>query len=141
MDTYAIVGESGHGKTTLAKALTQRHGFAVSDPVDWTIASRNAAIVVVSAPDGPMPGTRAAMAACREHGVNRVVLFVGKCDLVEDVELIELVSMECAELATKHGYADPVIVRGAATRMLANDHEAASSIAELLAAVQARGHG
>src|SRR6266480_513393 len=67
-------------------------------------AQMDAAIVVVSAVDGPMPQTREHILLARQVGVPRVVVFLNKADLVEDAELVDLVELELRELLTRYGF-------------------------------------
>jgi elongation factor Tu len=81
-------------------------------------AQMDGAILLVSATDGSMPQTREHVLLARQVGVPRVVVFINKCDVVDDPELIDLVELEVRELLTKHGFdgdSTPVI-RGAAIK-------------------------
>ncbi len=77
-------------------------------------AQMDGAILVVSAADGPMPQTREHILLARQVGVPRIVVFLNKCDLVDDEELLELVEMEVRELLTKYDFPgdDVPIIRG-----------------------------
>jgi len=99
-------------------------------------AQMDGAILVVSAPDGPMPQTREHILLARQVGVPSVV-FLNKCDMVQDAELLDLVEMEVRELLTKYQYAgDKVtIIRGSALKALEGDAEAEKQIAALMDAV------
>jgi elongation factor Tu len=124
--TIAILGHQRAGKTTLAQALAAAHApFAVHDSVDWTQAPTwSGAILVIASDDGPMPGTRSSLETAVRQGVTRVAMFLAKLDLVEDVDLQDLVVLECEELYAKlgpHGAAPPV-VRGSAKAALAREH-------------------
>jgi elongation factor Tu len=68
-------------------------------------AQMDGAVLLLSAVDGPMPQTREHILLARQVGVPELVVFLNKCDLVEDPELIELVELETRELLTKHGFA------------------------------------
>jgi len=83
-------------------------------------AQMDGAILVVSAADGPMPQTREHILLAKQVEVPQVVVFLNKCDLVDDEELLQLVELEVRELLTKHGFpGDTVpIVRGSALRAL-----------------------
>ncbi|MFH1156833.1 MAG: elongation factor Tu [Pseudomonadota bacterium] len=101
-------------------------------------AQMDGAILVVSADDGPMPQTREHILLARQVGVPSMVVFLNKCDMVDDEELIELVEMELRELLDKYEFPgdDTPIVRGSALRALEEDDpngEAAKCIHELLA--------
>jgi len=102
-------------------------------------AQMDGAILVVSADDGPMPQTREHILLARQVGVPRIVVFLNKCDMVDDEELIELVEMELQELLSKYDFPgdDTPIIRGSALRALeADSHEdaAAACIFELMEA-------
>jgi elongation factor Tu len=83
-------------------------------------AQMDGAILVVSAVDGPMPQTREHILLARQVGVPRIVVFLNKCDVVEDAELLDLVEMEVRELLSKYQFPgdDTPIVRGAAIKAL-----------------------
>ena len=102
-------------------------------------AQMDGAILVVSASDGPMPQTREHILLARQVGVPALVVFLNKCDLVDDEELLELVEMEVRELLDKHGFPgdDVPVIRGSAKGAYDSpkDEEAIKCIAELLAAV------
>src|ERR1700730_4816340 len=89
-------------------------------------AQMDGAILVVSAPDGPMPQTREHILLARQVGVPSIVVFLNKCDMVQDAELLDLVEMEVRELLTKYQYpgADVPIIRGSALKALEGDPEA-----------------
>ncbi|MEM6692366.1 MAG: elongation factor Tu, partial [Planctomycetota bacterium] len=81
-------------------------------------AQMDGAVLLVSAADGPMPQTREHLLLARQVGVPHLVVFINKCDLVEDAELLELVELDMRELLTEYGYdgeATPII-RGSAKR-------------------------
>src|SRR3974390_1138792 len=83
-------------------------------------AQMDGAILVVSAVDGPMPQTREHILLARQVGVPYIVVFLNKCDAVDDPELVELVEMEVRELLSKYQFpgADIPIIRGAAFQAL-----------------------
>ncbi len=84
-------------------------------------AQMDGAILVVSAADGPMPQTREHILLARQVGVPAIVVFLNKCDLVDDPELLELVEMEIQELLEKYDFpADCPIIRGSATGAIAD---------------------
>jgi len=100
-------------------------------------AQMDGAILVVSADDGPMPQTREHILLARQVGVPRIVVFLNKCDMVDDEELIELVEMELQELLCKYDFPgdDTPIIRGSALRALeadSADDAAAQCIFELM---------
>jgi len=83
-------------------------------------AQMDGAILVVAAPDGPMPQTREHVLLARQVEVPAMVVFLNKCDMMEDEELLELVELELRELLTNYGFPgeDIPIVRGSALRAL-----------------------
>src|SRR5512136_589734 len=86
-------------------------------------AQMDGAILVVSAADGPMPQTREHILLARQVGVPYIIVFLNKCDMVDDAELLELVEMEVRELLDKYdfpGDATP-IVKGSALKALEGD--------------------
>ena len=84
-------------------------------------AQMDGAILVVEAPSGPMPQTREHILLARQVGVPKIVVFMNKCDLVDDEELIELVEMEIQELLAKYEFEeDSPIIRGAALPAIQN---------------------
>ena len=89
-------------------------------------AQMDGAILVVGADDGPMPQTREHILLARQVGVPAVVVFLNKCDMVDDEELIELVEMELRELLDKYEYPgdDIPIVQGSALQALENPEDA-----------------
>jgi len=100
-------------------------------------AQMDGAILVVEAPSGPMPQTREHILLARQVGVPKIVVFLNKCDLVDDEELIELVEMEIQELLAKYEFEeDSPIIRGSALNAI-NDPEGpgAECIQELLDAL------
>ncbi len=100
-------------------------------------AQMDGAILVVSAPDGPMPQTREHILLARQVNVPAIVVYLNKTDLVDDPELLDLVEVEIRELLTKYKFpGDEVpIIRGSALKALEGDPEALKSIGELLKAV------
>ena len=99
-------------------------------------AQMDGAILVVSAADGPMPQTREHILLARQVGVPRIVVYMNKCDQVDDAELLDLVEMEIRELLGEYGF-DPEcpIIRGSALKALEGDPAAVQSIKDLMAAV------
>ncbi|WP_028595125.1 elongation factor Tu [Paenibacillus assamensis] len=97
-------------------------------------AQMDGAILVVSAADGPMPQTREHILLSRQVGVPYIVVFLNKCDMVEDEELLELVEMEVRDLLSEYEFPgdDTPIIRGSAREALqAPDGEWAQKIVEL----------
>jgi elongation factor Tu len=86
-------------------------------------AQMDGAILVVSAADGPMPQTREHILLARQVGVPYVVVFMNKCDMVDDEELLELVEMEVRELLSKYDFPgdDIPIIKGSALKALEGD--------------------
>jgi elongation factor Tu len=105
-------------------------------------AQMDGAILVVGADDGPMPQTREHILLARQVGVPKIVVFLNKCDMVDDKELIELVELELRELLDKYEFPgdDTPIIRGSALKALESDDvksEEAKCIFELLDAIDA----
>ncbi len=102
-------------------------------------AQMDGAILVVGADDGPMPQTREHILLARQVGVPAIVVFLNKCDMVDDEELIELVEMELRELLDKYEYPgdDIPIIQGSALKALENpeDEAAAKCIWDLMEAI------
>ncbi|MDO4912181.1 MAG: elongation factor Tu [Lactobacillus sp.] len=97
-------------------------------------AQMDGAILVVAATDGPMPQTREHILLARQVGVEYIVVFLNKCDLVDDPELIDLVEMEVRDLLSEYGYPgdDTPVIRGSALKALEGDEEAQKAIMELM---------
>ena len=100
-------------------------------------AQMDGAILVIAATDGPMAQTREHILLARQVGVPRMVVFMNKCDMVDDAELLDLVEMEIRELLTEYGYDgdNTPIIRGSALKALEGDPEWTAKIDELLDAV------
>ena len=100
-------------------------------------AQMDGAILVVSALDGPMPQTREHILLARQVNVPNIVVFLNKCDAVEDKELLDLVEMEVRELLTKYGFDGDktTIIRGSALKALQGDKEGIDSIMKLMDAI------
>jgi elongation factor Tu len=100
-------------------------------------AQMDGAILVVAATDGPMPQTKEHVLLARQVGVPYIVVFLNKCDAVEDEELIELVEMEVRELLSKYDYPgdDTPIIRGSALGALNGEAKWEAKIDELMDAV------
>jgi len=97
-------------------------------------AQMDGAILVVSAADGPMPQTREHILLARQVGVPYIVVFLNKCDMVDDKELLDLVELEVRELLTKYGFPgeQTPIVKGSALKALEGDAAAKAAIKELV---------
>jgi elongation factor Tu len=100
-------------------------------------AQMDGAILVVSADDGPMPQTREHILLARQVGVPKIVVFLNKCDMVDDEELIELVELELQELLDSYEFSgdETPIIRGSALKALESDDgdsDEAKPIFELL---------
>jgi elongation factor Tu len=134
------IGHVDHGKTTLTAAITtahveyetaNRHYAHVDCPghADYIknmitgAAQMDGAVLVVSAADGPMPQTREHILLARQVGVPYIIVFLNKCDMVDDAELLELVEMEVRELLSKYDFPgdDTPIVHGSAKLALEGD--------------------
>src|SRR3989344_4319928 len=100
-------------------------------------AQMDGAILVVSAPDGPMPQTREHILLARQVNVPALVVFMNKCDMVSDKELLDLVEVEIREILTKYGYdgAKVPVIKGSALKALEGDAESVKAIEELMNAV------
>jgi elongation factor Tu len=100
-------------------------------------AQMDAAILVVSAADGPMPQTREHILLARQVGVPYIVVFMNKIDMVDDPELLDLVELEVRELLTFYEFPgdDIPVVRGSALKAMQGDAEAEKQIQELMDAV------
>jgi elongation factor Tu len=96
-------------------------------------AQMDGAILVVSAVDGPMPQTREHILLAKQVNVPKVVVFLNKCDLVEDAELLDLVELEVRELLSKYGFDgdNAPVVRGAAIRAIEGEQQWVDSIKAL----------
>ena len=86
-------------------------------------AQMDGAILVVSATDGPMPQTREHILLSRQVGLKKMVVFINKCDMVEETELLDLVEMEVRELLTEYNFDgdNTPIVRGSALKAIEGD--------------------
>ena len=97
-------------------------------------AQMDGAILVIAATDGPMAQTREHILLARQVGVPRLIVFLNKCDMVDDEELLELVEMEVRELLNEYGFPgdDTPIIRGSALKAMEGDPEAEQKIIELM---------
>ena len=96
-------------------------------------AQMDGAILVVSATDGPMPQTREHILLAKQVNVPKIVVWLNKCDMVDDAELLDLVEMEVRDLLTKYGFPGDKtpIIRGSATKAIAGEPEWVKKIEEL----------
>ncbi len=100
-------------------------------------AQMDGAILVIAATDGPMAQTREHILLARQVGVPKMVVFLNKCDMVDDEELLDLVEMEVRDLLNEYGYDgdETPIIRGSALKALEGDPAWVSKIDELMDAV------
>ena len=100
-------------------------------------AQMDGAILVIAATDGPMAQTREHILLARQVGVPKMVVFMNKCDMVDDPELLDLVEMEIRDLLNEYGFEgdDTPVIRGSALKALEGDPEYVAKIEELMDAV------
>ena len=100
-------------------------------------AQMDGAILVVSAADGPMPQTREHILLARQVGVPKIVVFLNKCDLIDDEELLELVEMEVRELLDKYDFDGDgaTVIRGSSAHALEGSDSGKACIQELMEAI------
>ena len=100
-------------------------------------AQMDGAILVVAATDGPMPQTKEHILLARQVGVPYIIVFLNKCDMVEDEELIELAEMDIRDILNSYDFPgdDTPIIRGSALKALEGDPKWVAAIDELMAAV------
>ena len=100
-------------------------------------AQMDGAILVIAATDGPMAQTREHILLSRNVGVPKIVVFLNKCDMVDDEELLELVEMEVRELLSEYGFdGDELpVIKGSALKALEGDADAEKAIIELMSTV------
>ena len=100
-------------------------------------AQMDGAILVIASTDGPMAQTREHILLSRQVGVPRMVVFMNKCDMVDDEELLDLVEMEIRELLSEYGFDgdNTPIIRGSALKALEGDANFEAKIGELMEAV------
>ena len=100
-------------------------------------AQMDGAILVIAATDGPMAQTREHILLSRQVGVPRIVVFLNKCDMVDDEELIELVEMEVRELLSSYGFDGDncPVIRGSALKAIEGEQKYVDAIVELMNAV------
>ena len=100
-------------------------------------AQMDGAILVIAATDGPMAQTREHILLSRQVGVPRLIVFLNKCDMVDDEELLELVEMEVRDLLNEYGFPgdDTPIIRGSALKALEGEAQYEQAILELMSTV------
>ena len=100
-------------------------------------AQMDGAILVVSAPDGPMPQTREHVLLAKQVNVPAMVVYLNKTDMVQDPEILELVEMEVRDLLTKYGYPgdDVPVIKGSSLKAIEGDPAAEQAILDLMQAV------
>ena len=100
-------------------------------------AQMDGAILVVSAVDGPMPQTREHILLARQVGVPKMVVFMNKCDMVDDEELLDLVEMEIRELLNEYNFDgdNAPVIKGSALKALEGNEADVQAIKDLIAAV------
>ena len=100
-------------------------------------AQMDGAILVIAATDGPMAQTREHILLSRNVGVPKIVVFLNKCDMVDDEELLELVEMEVRELLSEYGFDgdDVPVIKGSALKALEGDEKYEDDIVELMKVV------
>jgi len=100
-------------------------------------AQMDGSILVVSAADGPMPQTREHILLAKQVGVPYIVVYMNKCDMVDDTELLDLVEEEIRDLLTKYGFPgkDTPIIRGSALKAIEGDAKYVESINKLIEAL------
>ena len=146
--TIAIAGASQHGKTTLAQGLARAASPGALDLIDAPggdlsnalAAQLDAAVVVISAADGPMKQTQEHVRALADRDVRGIAVFLNKTDLVDDDALLDLVEMEVRELFSKAGFdgdALPVLKGSALNAQAGRDETSSAAIAALAAALTA----
>ena len=100
-------------------------------------AQMDGAILVIAATDGPMAQTREHILLSRQVGVPKLIVFLNKCDMVDDEELLDLVEMEVRDLLNEYGFPgdDTPIIRGSALKALEGEQKYVDAILELMATV------
>jgi elongation factor Tu len=100
-------------------------------------AQMDGAILVISASDGPMPQTREHILLARQVGVPHIVVFLNKCDMVDDPELLDLVELEARELLSKYQFPGDTIpfIRGSALKALEGDPSQEKNVLDLMTAI------
>ena len=124
------------GRTVGAGRVMPGHADYIKNMITGA-AQIDGAILVVSAPDGPMPQTREHVLLARQVGVPYIVVALNKVDMVDDEELLELVELEVRELLTQYEFPgdDTPIIRMSALKALEGDQAAEAQVLELMDAV------
>ena len=118
--TIGIIGHRGHGKTTLTDAIKKTLTTKEERNISLTSSIEYGAILVVSAIDGIMSQTAEQIMIAHHMGMQHIVVFMNKCDMVDDEELLELVDMEIRELLNEYDFPgdDTPIIQGSALMAL-----------------------
>ena len=118
--TIGIIGYRGHGKTTLTDAIKKTLTTKEERNISLTSSIEYGAILVVSAIDGIMSQTAEQIMIAHHMGMQHIVVFMNKCDMVDDEELLELVDMEIRELLNEYDFPgdDTPIIQGSALKAL-----------------------
>ena len=118
--TIGIIGYRGHGKTTLTDAIKKTLTTREERNISLTSSIEYGAILVVSAIDGIMSQTAEQIMIAHHMGMQHIVVFMNKCDMVDDEELLELVDMEIRELLNEYDFPgdDTPIIQGSALMAL-----------------------
>ena len=118
--TIGIIGYRGHGKTTLTDAIKKTLTTKEERNISLTSSIEYGAILVVSAIDGIMSQTAEQIMIAHHMGMQHIVVFMNKCDMVDDEELLELVDMEIRELLNEYDFPgdDTPIIQGSALMAL-----------------------
>ncbi len=141
------IGHVDHGKTTLTAAITKvlaekglselRSFDSIDNAPEEKAAQMDGAIIVVAATDGPMPQTREHILLARQVNVPRLVVFMNKCDMVDDAEMLELVEMDMRDLLAQYDYDgdNTPIIQGSALGALNGEAQWVDKVMELMDAV------
>ena len=118
--TIGIIGHQGHGKTTLTDAIKKTLTTKEERNISLTSSIEYGAILVVSAIDGIMSQTAEQIMIAHHMGMQHIVVFMNKCDMVDDDELLELVEMEIRELLSEYDFPgdDIPVIQGSALKAL-----------------------
>lgn len=144
-NNFIVIGHDGHGKTTLIKAVNKMlaekgdnskcfdeiHGNENIDSVGKTICG---AVLVVAATDGPTQQTLDQLRRIRQIGISNIVVFMSKCDLVDEVDVLDLVDMEIRDALSKYEYDGNLarIVQSSAFKAMEGNAKFQNKISELI---------